>query len=87
MCDGNLKICRKESTNLGQYDPSFCSQSGRLCQEMEGDCDNDNECEGSLKCGIDNCNRPDQITWASDADCCYQPGDFMKLISLSQHIN
>ena len=73
VCDGNLKKCRKESTDLGQYDGSFCSAGGRLCQEGEGDCDGDNECAGSLKCGEDNCNRPEQNTWPSHYDCCYQP--------------
>ena len=71
VCDGNLKKCRKESTDLGQYDGSFCSAGGRLCQEGEGDCDGDNECAGSLKCGVDNCNRPEQNTWPSHYDCCY----------------
>jgi len=70
ICDGNLKKCRKEST-AGSYNPSFCSQSGRLCQLGEGDCDSDRECAGSLKCGVDNCNRPDQDSWTGAADCCY----------------
>ena len=71
LCDGNLKTCRKESTPVDSG--SFCSTNGRLCQEMEGDCDNDIECAGSLKCGTDNCNLPGQSTWPSSHDCCYQP--------------
>ena len=71
MCDGNLKECRQESSDLSQPDSFFCSQNGRLCQEMEGDCDNDNECAGSLKCGADNC----ESTYPSNYDCCYLPGD------------
>ena len=75
VCDGNLKECRQEASNLSQPDMNFCSQNGRLCQEMEGDCDDDNECAGSLKCGTDNCILPKQSTWGSDFDCCYLPGD------------
>ena len=69
LCDGNAKICRKESADLGSYDPNFCSQN--LCQEGEGDCDDDTECDGSLECGTDNC--PTQNNWPTVADCCYQP--------------
>ena len=71
VCDGNLNECRKESSDLGQPDSFFCSQNGRLCQEMEGDCDNDNECAGSLKCGADNC----ESNYPGNYDCCYLPGD------------
>ena len=70
LCDGNLKTCRKDSTNPS-YSGSFCSQNGVLCQEWEGDCDNDNECDGSLECGTNNC--PAQNNFPADADCCYQP--------------
>ena len=46
VCDGNLKECRNESTDLGFFDSHFCSEGGRLCQEGEGDCDGDDQCEG-----------------------------------------
>ena len=71
LCDGNLNKCRREA----RYDtPSqdFCSAKGRLCQEKEGNCKNDAECKGSLKCGKDNCFGPSG--WSTDADCCYDPG-------------
>ena len=49
----------------------FCSEHGRLCQDMEGDCDGDHECEGSLKCGTDNCDWPQHASWHDEVDCCY----------------
>ena len=67
VCDGNLNECRKHATNYGGDEMDFCGYDGRLCQYMEGDCDNDNDCEGSLECGSDNCG---QSTWDSEADCC-----------------
>ena len=69
LCDGNLKICRKNA-RVREYSSSFCSSSGRLCQENEGDCDNDDECEGSLECGSNNCI---SANWDSGADCCTKP--------------
>ena len=81
VCDGNLKECRNEAANLGQYDAQFCSQGGRLCQEWEGDCDHDAECAGDLKCGTDNCNQPQHYSWLSDSDCCYKPGKLFKPLS------
>ena len=66
ICDRNLKTCRKHAHNQ-DYNSSFCSSNGRLCQEMEGDCDRDDQCEGSLKCGKNNCGQSD---WSSGADCC-----------------
>ena len=65
LCDGNQKTCRKDATGLaspGQY----CASN--LCQEWEGDCDDDSECAGSLKCGNDNC--PAQFNWPATHDCC-----------------
>ena len=37
-----------------------------------GDCDNDDQCQGNLLCGVDNCKRmfPDADP---QADCCYNP--------------
>ena len=43
-------------------DPNDCKFGGndccteeKPCKEDEGDCDNDDECAGNLKCGEDNC--------------------------------
>ena len=74
LCDGNLKTCRKVATSM-TYDPDFCGSNGILCQNGEGDCDADSDCEGSLKCGNDNC--PAQYVtlynWSTEVDCCYLP--------------
>ena len=67
VCDGNLKVCRKEATTLSQPDPDFCIQNA--CQEWEGDCDSDAECEGDLIC-CNNCNQPQHSSWPADYDCC-----------------
>ena len=32
-----------------------CCTEDKPCKEDEGDCDNDDECAGNLKCGSDNC--------------------------------
>ena len=39
-------------------------------QAGEGDCDNDDHCSGSLKCGKDNCVGPN---FDRTDDCCYDP--------------
>ena len=44
-----------------------CSYIRGKCGEGDGDCDSDDECEGSLKCGKDNC------PWGDGDDCCYNP--------------
>ena len=74
VCDGNLKECRQTSSHHS-YDSHFCSRDGRLCQEMEGDCDHDHECAGSLICGTDNCGSGYPGIW----DCCAQSGDEYEL--------
>ena len=69
LCDGNSKICRKNGTLNQHYDSDFCKHN--LCQEGEGDCDFHGDCEGSLKCGNNNCGRPD---WPQGRtpDCCFR---------------
>ena len=63
-----FSVCNKE-------DPWECCTSANPCGENQGDCDNDNECLGDLKCGEgheefnDNCDS----SFADGADCCYQP--------------
>ena len=56
-CDvGKKCICKQND---------FCTKLP--CQEGQGDCDNDNECEGTLVCGDMNCMN------ITIADCCTQP--------------
>ena len=52
VCDGKRSICREKSKN---EEREFCSDENVLCKEGEGDCDRDEECEGSLVCGVHNC--------------------------------
>ena len=61
------------------YDPAnmICIGGDECCSKEypcglgEGDCDNDNECEGELKCGTDNCQQ-----CLGGVDCTYfQPTD------------
>ena len=53
-----------------------CCSSLNPCEEAEGDCDNDYDCLGNLKCGKNNCHPP----FDEDADCCYDPLTFRKEI-------
>ena len=71
LCDGNKKLCRKNATQLTNADRSFCNNN--LCQEWEGECDEDSQCAGSLKCGENNC--PAQFNWHAERDCCYESGN------------
>ena len=45
---------------------------GYACDEGEGDCANDGECQGDLVCGRDNCDMTTP-TFASTDDCCRNP--------------
>ena len=42
----------------------------KVCELNEGDCDDDDQCSGSLKCGTDNCVGD---TFDATDDCCYDP--------------
>ena len=43
-----------------------------LCKENEGDCDSNNDCEGDLICGSDNClNLSSTDNFTSSHDCCF----------------
>ena len=46
-------------------DENFC-QVEFPCSEQEGDCDSNDECQGSLLCGLKNC-----LAY-NGSDCCYQ---------------
>ena len=55
-CRGGEHCCGKEDT--------------RICVEAEGDCDHDDECEGTLQCGTDNCPVQSGGYWDDKDDCC-----------------
>ena len=43
-----------------------CCSADVPCDEGEGDCDEDSDCAGGLKCGSNNC------PWGDGDDCCYR---------------
>ena len=47
-----------------------CCSPLNPCVDGEGDCDNDNDCEGNLVCGVDNCDRANPAFDSTD-DCCF----------------
>ena len=48
-----------------------CCSSSNQCFAGEGDCDDNVDCKGNLKCGEDNCNPA--LGFGSEFDCCYDP--------------
>ena len=55
-----------------------CCSSSSTCGEGEGDCDKDSHCEGTLKCGKNNCRGLyDNNSIKSSMDCCYDPGKLL----------
>ena len=61
--DPGVDCCYKPSKG----DLGFCTKS-YPCNENEGDCDKDEDCESGLFCGIDNC--PESLGYNSEVDCC-----------------
>ena len=59
VCDGTGKV----------RDTVECCTKEHKCGIGEGDCDKDEECEGNLICGKNNC----KSHFSYDADCCYEP--------------
>ena len=53
-------------TGILTYD-GYCCTAANPCGPNQGDCDNDDECSGDLRCGTNNC------FWdvGGGADCCY----------------
>jgi hypothetical protein len=53
-----------------------CCSIENPCKEREGDCDSNDECEGDLRCGENNCNKihpANPANFDALADCCVQP--------------
>ena len=46
------------------YKDKLCCQGNGICKEMQGPCQTDNNCTGSLICGTENCD------WAEGVNCC-----------------
>ena len=54
-CRGGEHCCQRDSYNL--------------CMEGEGDCNTDQECQGMLECGSNNCGMEGGL-WDEKDDCC-----------------
>jgi len=50
-----------------------CCTSSNQCGVGEGDCDDDNDCQGDLVCGQNNCQRGVGGNFEGDDDCCENP--------------
>ena len=78
LCDGNKKVCRVTCYPTIALPPAsdpkwdFCLPDNWLCQEGEGDCDNDDQCEGDLICAFEMCPNTRQSKTGPDVDCCGQ---------------
>ena len=64
-CSGH-ETCRASGSSW-----SCCTIQSK-CGIHEGDCDSDDECEGTLTCGIRNC---DVHLFPENADCCQEQGN------------
>ena len=71
----NMTLDRGSNCDPTKNDWKCCSTSSK-CDEGEGDCDKDSHCEGSLKCGANNCRElyGDDKSIREKFDCCYNPG-------------
>ena len=49
-----------------------CCTINSTCGINQGDCDSDDECEGTLTCGIANCAGH---LFPENSDCCQEPGN------------
>ena len=66
--DTSTDCCYNQTLlNIGEH--YFCTNDN-LCGENEGDCDNNNQCQGDLECGTDNC--PSYLEFDYSIDCCYK---------------
>jgi len=54
------------------FDKGRCCTAGSPCIECEGDCDVDNDCNGNLVCGNNNCKAFGSFFHEKD-DCCVKP--------------
>ena len=48
-----------------------CCTTSNLCGIGDGDCDSDDQCQGDLICGSNNCDT--SLGFGSEWDCCYDP--------------
>ena len=60
--------CNGIGYGYNEYYRNCCSEIN-LCGINQGDCDSDDQCDGDLVCGNNNCPSP----FPSNADCCKNP--------------
>ena len=62
---------------LGEDDD--CCTSENPCKKDGGDCDDDNQCEGDLVCGEDNCKESwiGTMNFKATTDCCRDPCTYL----------
>ena len=70
--------CSGHETCRGSGSSWNCCTIQSKCGIHEGDCDSDEECEGTLTCGIGNCA---VHLFPENADCCQEPGNRSNIFS------
>ena len=71
--------CSGHETCRGSGSSWNCCTIQSKCGIHEGDCDSDEECEGTLTCGIGNCA---VHLFPENADCCQEPGNQSNIFSM-----
>ena len=71
--------CSGHETCRGSGSSWNCCTIQSKCGLHEGDCDSDDECEGTLTCGIGNCA---VHLFPENADCCQEPGNQSNIFSM-----
>ena len=70
-CDGEGNWLDQDWWNVETWG---CCSSSNPCGVAEGDCDNDDDCQGHLLCGMNNCFFPFPYdAGLPDPGCCYEP--------------
>ena len=66
------ETCKWSGTS--DADTWSCCTDSEPCEELEGDCDSDVQCNGTLICGENNCISVNpNLDFDPAADCCIQP--------------
>ena len=71
--------CSGHETCRGSGSSWNCCTIESKCGIHEGDCDSDDECEGTLTCGIGNCA---VHLFPENADCCQEQGNQLNILSM-----
>ena len=81
----SLIVACEDATNCSGHETCKASGSSWSCCTIqskcgihEGDCDSDDECEGTLTCGIRNCA---VHLFPENADCCQEQGNNSNIFS------